>query len=142
MQRDWRQPLLCNKLCNAPAEDIRLIGLSRLIYGNITFRVICRIFFPPLLPFAVQTVQQRFKIFAAAEGQPPLGGIGLRRFFKCPAAYRRAHLADRKHAPLQIDIAPLEPADFAAPQPETARKLNGDLKLRSLARAKKFPQLR
>ena len=57
VQRDWRQPLLCNKLCDALAEDIRLIGLSRLVYGNITFRVICRILLPPLLPFAVQTVQ-------------------------------------------------------------------------------------
>ena len=59
VQRDWRQPLLCNKLCDAPAEDIRLIGLSRLVDGDVALGVIFRVLLPPPFPVAIQSFEQR-----------------------------------------------------------------------------------
>ena len=77
-----------------------MIGLSRFVDGDVALGVIFRVLLPPPFPVAIQSFEQRFKVLAAAKGQPPLGGVGLRRFFKRPAAHGGAHLANRQNAAL------------------------------------------
>ena len=100
VERDRRETLHGDELRDALAQNVRLIRLSRLVDGDVALWVIFRVLLPPPLPVAVQPLEQRFKVLIAAKGQPSLGRVGLRCFFKRPAAHGSAHLADLEHASL------------------------------------------
>ena len=100
VERDRRETLHGNELRDALAQNVRLIGLSRLVDGDVALGVIFRVLLPPPFPVAVQPLEQRFKVLIAAKGQPSLGRVGLRPFFKPPAAHGGAHLANCQNAAL------------------------------------------
>ena len=71
VERDRREALRGDELRDTPSQNVRLIGLSRLVDGDVALGVIFRVLLPPPFPVAIQSFEQ----CSQSSTKTPLGAL-------------------------------------------------------------------